>query len=410
MDMIPLSALTGKKASLTSSAIGEAKARQERAARWKDLRPSSVTLYLENGCNLRCQHCYETEESHPKQDHLLLADYERIFDELVEMGVLFLHFTGGEIFLNREAMDIFRAAKKRRFSMTIFTSGTLLNEKKIDALAEIAPRSVEISLYSHDPKVHDNFTQIPGSHAKSVRALRMLADRGITTVLKSNLMTFNGDHIDELIALAKELGADFQFDPTVKPRMNGNRDPLRFALSPDEIRRKVLNRPDLFAAFEKNTPDDYCHGDASLLANDSILCGAARGIISIGADGGVYACGFFPTEGGTLKNHSLKDIYYGSAQFDSIRQTTFDKMTACQSCDVKSTCKPCMAYGQVEHGDHRECATASHTLASAIALQSEMQLKNNAKMNHGRPLPLLNAQDFSRAPLPSGRPRLYTEP
>ena len=409
MSLIPFSALT-KNAPSHDEVVAEARAREERAKRWSHLRPNSVTFYLENGCNLRCQHCYETEDSHPKDDHLSVADYERIFDELVEMQVLYLHFTGGEIFLNRDAMDIFQAAKKRRFSMTIFTSGTLLNEKKADVLAEIRPRTVEISLYSHDPDVHDAFTQIPGSHAKSVRALRLLAERGITTVVKANLMTFNADHIDELIALAGELGADFQFDPTVKPRMNGNRDPLRFALSPDEIRRKVLNRPDLFAAFQTNSPADYCHGEASLLAKDAVMCGAARGVLSIGADGGVYACGFFPTDGGSLKTHSLKDVYYGSAQFDSIRQTTFDKMTACQSCDVKSTCKPCMAYGQVEHDDHRGCATASRTLASAVALQAEKQLKNNEKMNRGRELPLMNATDFERAPLPNGRPRLYTEP
>ena len=380
------------------------------AERWRGVRPGSAQIYVENRCNLKCSHCYESEESHPPERYQLsVEDYARIFDELAELGVLYLTFTGGEIFLRRDLLDIIELARKKRFAVTLFTSGTLLDDKKADRLAALKVKDVHVSVYSHDPAVHDGFTNIPGSHAKSVRALKLLHERGVQTVMKANLMTFNVEHIDELIALARSVGADYQFDPTVKPRMDGDRAPLEYAVPPERIRRLVLNRPDLYTAFQRFRPDDLCAGDKSLLDGDSVMCGAARGFISISADGGVYACGFFPTPGGHLKERSLKDIWFGSEQFARIRETTYDKMESCASCDVRSTCGPCMAYAEVEHGDHKKCATSSRQLAEAVRLLAERKVRTNEKLSRGRPLPLVGDLEVPRPALKGGVAALSTE-
>lgn len=384
--------------------------RAARAQRWAHVRPRTAQIYVENRCNLKCNHCYESEETHPPERYALsVDDYARIFDDLAELGVLYLTFTGGEIFLRRDLLDILALARKKRFAVTLFTSGTLIDEKKADRLAALHVKDVHISVYSHDPAVHDAFTNIPGSHARSVRALRLLHERGIKTVMKANLMTFNVEYIDELIALARSVGADYQFDPTVKPRMDGDRAPLQYAVPPERIRRLVLNRPDLYTAFKKFEPDALCTGDRSLLDDESVLCGAARGFISLSAEGGVYACGFFPTEGGNLKERSLKDIWFGSEQFSRIRETTYDKMTACSSCEVKSTCSPCMAYAVVEHGDHTQCASSSRQLADAVRLLAERKVRNNEKMARGRALPLVGELEVPRPALKGGVAALSTE-
>ena len=381
-----------------------------RAERWQHIRPSVAQVYIENRCNLKCEHCYESTETHPGFRYALsLSDYAKIFDDLKELGVLSITFTGGEIFLRRDVLDIVALARQKRFDVSLFTSGTLIDEKKAAKLAELKVKNVEISVYSHDPAVHDAFTQTPGSHARSVNALRLLAEHGVSTVLKANLMTFNVGHIDELIQLAKSVGADYQFDPTVKPRMDGDRSPLQYAVPPEQIRKLVLNRPDLYTAFQRFAPGELCSGDKSLLEEEDILCGAARGLISLSADGGVYACGFFPTAGGHLRDQSLREIWFGSEQFSKIRETTYGKMTACANCDVKSTCSPCMAYADVEHQDHTACATSSRQLAEAVRSLAEHKVRTNLKLSRGKSLPIVGNLDVPRPGLKTGVVGLSTE-
>ena len=75
------------------------------------------------------------------------------------MGVLWLTFSGGEVFLRRDFLDIVALARKKRFSVTVYSSGTLINEKKADRLAELKVSRIELSIYSHDPALHDEFTK-----------------------------------------------------------------------------------------------------------------------------------------------------------------------------------------------------------------------------------------------------------
>ena len=92
-------------------------------------RPMFAHLYVENRCHLKCQHCYETEDTfpHEKEHALSLSDYARIFDELAGLGVLVVTLSGGEVFLRRDFLDIVELARKKRFAVRIYTSGTLID-------------------------------------------------------------------------------------------------------------------------------------------------------------------------------------------------------------------------------------------------------------------------------------------
>ena len=212
-----------------------------------------------------------------------------------------------------------------------------------------------------------------------------------------------------MIALARAIGVDYQFDPTVKPRMDGDRAPLEYAVPPDTLRRLVLNRPDLYIAFQQLHPGDVCTGQDTLFHDDDVLCGAARGTLSINADGTVAACGFFPTTAGSLKTQTLDAIWYESAQLDAIRRTRFGDMQACKSCDVRSSCSPCMAYADVEHGDHRQCASSSRQMAEAVRALAERRVRAEQKQARGVALPLVGDIEIPRPALSGRVPRLSSE-
>src|SRR5687768_8576445 len=184
--------------------------------------PLSVLFEVTHRCNLGCEHCYLTEgpvgRPRPHGDELTLDEIRTILDDLAAAGTLFLTLSGGEVFMRRDFLSIVGEARRRGFSVTVFTTGTLLTPEVATELAELHPLSVEVSIYSARPEVHDRVTRIPGSHARSLRALRLLKERGVVILIKSPLMSVNSDELRALIALADERGAGWGFDPMLPPR------------------------------------------------------------------------------------------------------------------------------------------------------------------------------------------------
>lgn len=358
--------------------------------------PMHAQVYLENRCHLKCQHCFEDEASHPTDDRLSLIELERALTDLAALGCLQLTLTGGEIFLRRDIFDILALTKKLRFQVTLFTSGTLLDREKVKRLKELKIGQVDVSVYSDIAADHDAFTQIPRSWQKSTDALRMLTEEGVKATLKCTLTTFNVDRIDGIIALAKSLGVVFQFDPNVRPRMSNDRSTLRFAVPPDVLRDKVYSRRDLYPGFRTVAPDRICRGN-DFMHGDSAMCGAGRATLAISANGDVLPCGFFPDPVGNMRQTPLRDIWERSALMQDLREMTYAKMSACPSCDVRSGCHPCMAYAQVEHGDYKQCNTASRMSAEALVSLSERGARTNAKFARaGRALPIVGELELPK--------------
>ena len=370
------------------------------------MRPSFAHIYVENRCNLKCEHCYESNETHPANHHLGIDDYRTLFSQLAEMGVFVLTFSGGEPFLRRDFLDIVALARSMRFAVRIYTSGTLLTAAKADRLKALQVQEVHISLYSHDAKIHDSFTGIPRSHEKSVAALKMLNERGIRTVLKSSIMTFNVDFIDELLGLARSVGADYRLDPTVKPKMNGDKSPLRFAVPPEELKRKILWRQDLANDITMEEAEGICDGENHRSGGSGGMCAAATKLITINADGTVAPCTMFPVNGGNFRDSSVAQIWNESPLFQGVRQQRFDDMKSCGDCEVQSSCDPCMAYAIVEHQDQRACNVSSKRFAEARALHSRALVTTQRKSQRGRALPIFG--DATIAGTEMGK-RLSTE-
>ncbi|MFZ9889583.1 MAG: radical SAM protein [Myxococcota bacterium] len=361
---------------------------EEEAQRWRDLRPRFAHVYVENKCHLRCAHCYESEETHPTHLRLRLDQYEGIFRGLANLGVLVLTFSGGEPFLRRDFLDIVALARRMRFAARVYTSGTHIDERKADRLRELRVTEVHISIYSHESSVHDGFTGVPGSFDRSVRAIRLLRERQIPVTMKTNVLTFNVDHLDDLVHFAQQLDASVLFGPDLWARNNGDVAPLQYRVSAQELARKVFSRLDLERRFLPLAGGEECSGEAKWDVDKS-PCAAASRIITVGADGNIYPCTMFTTAGGNIAQQSIEDIWYRSRVFDRIRRTTLGDFNDCPSCDLREACHPCMAYGEIEHGDHRACNSTSRNSAEAVDLLAQRRANAQRKMATGRCLPIV---------------------
>jgi MoaA/NifB/PqqE/SkfB family radical SAM enzyme len=196
-----------------------------------------------------------------------------------------------------------------------------------------------VSIYSARPEVHDAVTRIPGSHARSLSALRLLRDRGVVILLKSPVMSLNSGEYHGIVALAEALGAGYGFDPMLTPRRDGDPAPLALAPGREEMRRFLA---DPVLARELSQPV------RCLPQQGEELCGSGRRTCMISPYGDVFPCGVHPTPAGSVRERRFLEIWRGSPLLESLRRVTVD--------DLRGGARPtggfrCSALALIEEGD-----------------------------------------------------------
>src|ERR1017187_10032497 len=185
--------------------------------------PLSVQLDLTYRCNERCVHCYLDHSDHGEMN---TAEIKDLLDQMADAGVFFLTFSGGEILMRRDFFDLVEHARRLMFCLKLKTNAVMIHEREADRIQAMAPESVQISVYSHRPEVHDAITKLPGSLKKSIAGARLLVERGIKVIFANVLMRDNFQDYSGVQALAAEVGAQFSVDPTITPMMDGDRSIL----------------------------------------------------------------------------------------------------------------------------------------------------------------------------------------
>ena len=201
--------------------------------------PLRGTIEVTRRCPLSCAHCYNNlplEDQQVRHSELPYEEHCRIVDEIVEAGCFWLLYTGGEIFVRPDFIDIYKYAKRKGLLITLFTNAILINEKIAYSLADYPPHFIEITLYGHTKETYEKITGKPGSFERCMRGIRLLKERGMDVKLKTMVITLNKHEIWEMKRFVEEdLGLEFRFDAMINPRLDGSQDPLDLRLTPEEV-------------------------------------------------------------------------------------------------------------------------------------------------------------------------------
>ncbi|HST22424.1 MAG TPA: radical SAM protein [Blastocatellia bacterium] len=292
-------------------------------------------------CNEQCSHCY-LDVLPPNQDvpgELSTEECFRVIDEIVELGALNLLLSGGEILARRDFFQIAEYARSKRLLLRLFTNGILITPQVADQLAALHPYGIEISLYGSDPETHDRITQRERSWELTIRALKLLRERGVRTKMKVPLMRENYGQLRELEKLADELGAEFRYDTTITPKDNGSLSPLKHRLTYGqlvEVFREVLVA-DAWATRR--------------VSPDARTCGITLNSIAIDPYGNVFPCVQTRELAGNVREQSLKKIWEESIVWKELGNLTISELPVCRECELVNLCVRCHGLAQVEDGD-----------------------------------------------------------
>jgi radical SAM protein with 4Fe4S-binding SPASM domain len=307
--------------------------------------PLGVQLDLTYRCNERCVHCYLDHDDHGEMN---TAEIKDLLDQLAAAGVFFLTISGGEILMRRDFFEIVEYARRLMFCVKLKTNAVMIHESEADRIQALAPESVQISVYSHRPEVHDAITKLPGSLRKSLAGARLLVERGVKVIFANVLMRDTFDDYVGVRALAEEMGAQFTIDPTITPMMDGDRSIMNLNIERAQL-QQVLRDPSLHVAG----PEEFCAPPAGPLSHedamDTLPCSASHTFCYVSPYGDVYPCVQFPLPTGNVRTTKFIDIWKHSPQMNDVRSITMDDLSVCSTCSHGGgSCSRCPGLAYME--------------------------------------------------------------
>ncbi|MEM9491954.1 MAG: radical SAM protein, partial [Myxococcota bacterium] len=302
-----------------------------------------------------CVHCYQ---DHTDKPELSTDEVIDVLDQLAAAGVLFLTLMGGEFFMRRDADLILRAAHDRGFAIKLLTTGHHIGERRADLIASLRPIQVDMSLYGARPEVHEAVTRQPGSWQRTYRAARLLIARRIPVLLKAPAMDSNAGDLAELAELARDVGAEYSFDPNITSMESGGDEPIGLRMSAESLRAFYRDQASGVASFLADTIGRSEGGrdprnGAELRPLSATPCRAGQQAVSIGPQGQVKPCNGLPVVCGDLREQSFEDIWTGSAFLGEIRQLTWASIAECNVCQLRAYCHRCHGMALLEQGQLR---------------------------------------------------------
>jgi len=296
--------------------------------------PLSVQLDLTYRCNERCVHCYLDHDDHGE---MTTAEITSLLDQLAEAGVFFLTMSGGEILVRKDFFEILEHARALLFCVKLKTNAILIREREAERIRSLGVDSIQISIYSHRPEIHDAITKVPGSLKRSVDAIRFLKDQGLNVVIANVLMLQNIHDYPGVKALAADLGVEFTIDPTITPRMDGDRSILSLNINQASL-REVFRDKDLVGNVEEFcAPPKQVDGEDL----DVLPCSAGHSACYVSPYGDVYPCVQFPLPSGNVRRTPFLDIWRNSEQLNEVRSITARDLPSCSQCVHVAGCSRC---------------------------------------------------------------------
>lgn len=170
--------------------------------------PLFIAWQLTNRCRARCLAC--CEESGPDRawrDELTRAEALDLARAIVDEGVPYAAFGGGEPLGVPHAWEIFETLAAGGVCLKLETEGSYIDDAAADRLAGLPVQCVQVSVDGATAATHERVR--PGaSFASAVAALERLAARGVKPQMVFVPTRLNLGEIVDAYDLARELGCD----------------------------------------------------------------------------------------------------------------------------------------------------------------------------------------------------------
>ncbi|AZB54383.1 pyrroloquinoline quinone biosynthesis protein PqqE [Cereibacter sphaeroides] len=169
--------------------------------------PMAVLAELTHRCPLQCPYCSNPVELEAASRELSTEDWQRVIGELAALGVLQIHFSGGEPLVRRDLVALVAHADRAGLYTNLITSAVMFTRAKVAELAEAGLAHVQVSLQGASAPVAERIGGFRGGHAKKIEAAGWVRAEGMALTLNAVMHRQNLDELPRIVEMAVEMGA-----------------------------------------------------------------------------------------------------------------------------------------------------------------------------------------------------------
>lgn len=167
--------------------------------------PETVFFDITPHCNLRCRHCYSSDN--PNYVQKSFSEICHILSQLSHAGVFKIDIVGREPLMRQDIERIIEYASLKKFIIKISTNGTLINDDIAKMLSNYAVKSVQISIDSVLQKKHNEFRRSWNAYERTIKGIKLLKRYDVKICIATTLTSFNWYELEDIIRLSYEMGA-----------------------------------------------------------------------------------------------------------------------------------------------------------------------------------------------------------
>ena len=257
-----------------------------------DLMVSAMTRGGAWHCNQKCLHCYAAGQPLSDTPELTTAQWREILAKLRAANVPQVTFTGGEPTLRADLVELVDAAQW--FVTRLNTNGRLLTPELCRRLYDASLDSVQVTLYSHDPAVHNALVGAEGFD-DTVTGIKNAVAAGLSVSVNTPLCSLNTDYA-ATVRFVHELGVRYVTCSGLIPSGSAEGAESQATRLTEEQLTDVLRRA-VTVAEELGMEMDFTSPgwlkEETLRSMGLTLvpsCGACLSNMAIAPDGGVIPC------------------------------------------------------------------------------------------------------------------------
>ena len=301
--------------------------------------PISMLAELTHRCPLQCLYCSNPLELRKKDTELGTADWESVFAQAAELGVLQLHMSGGEPASRTDLEQLMAAASGAGLYTNLITSGLGLPEKRLLKLVDKGLDHVQLSFQGGDEASSEKVGGLAGAFDRKMAFADLVASRGIPLTVNFILSADSIGALGPMIEFAAGIGAGRVEVATVQ--FHGwarvNKDFL--LLDADQVEAATRTVAEARERHRNVMVIDYVPADFFAKYPKACMGGWGQTGLVVDPAGFVLPChearSIPELEFDNVKEASLAEIWTGGSAFERFRGVDW-MPEPCKSCERKA--------------------------------------------------------------------------
>jgi PqqA peptide cyclase len=338
--------------------------------------PLAVLAELTHRCPLQCPYCSNPLELRSARDELSTSDWKRVIDEAAALGVLQIHFSGGEPMVRRDLEALVAHARVAGLYSNLITSGVLGDGDRLKALAQFGLDHVQLSFQDTEVQSAERIGNYSGAQAKKLAFAREAKAACLPLTVNAVVHHQNLDRLSEMIDFALSLEAGRLEIAHVQ--YYGWALQNRAALMPTRAQVDAATRTVEAAKTRLNRQlvIDYVAPDYFARRPKACMGGWGRRFMNIAPDGSVLPCHAAETIPDmvfdNVRQRPLADIWRSSSAFEKYRGTAW-MPEPCRSCERREIdwggcrCQALAITGEADRTDPACELSPDHRVIAALA-------------------------------------------